>query len=253
MDTSGEVVMSGKVSSISQTPPSCQTPPSEARSRKSVRIEEPTRRQKSSSDCRRRKLFSTDKSPDKTPDKSPDKMLDKMPDDGGCGILTPNSMESRDNPFLPGGELSKEADDLLKRATIIRDQFLLEEEAKRKFLEEERLKQEQEFEEALREKVLNSVVNSPDSDGALPTADPEPVATEDSIAPALVATTASEPRLKENGSKPPGEGASPESVRVEIPKDSDNKDKGSPAGDKNVPDNEETQKDKKKRKCCTIM
>ncbi|XP_041360021.1 uncharacterized protein LOC121376255 isoform X7 [Gigantopelta aegis] len=162
-------------------------------------------------------------------------------------------MESRDNPFLPGGELSKEADDLLKRATIIRDQFLLEEEAKRKFLEEERLKQEQEFEEALREKVLNSVVNSPDSDGALPTADPEPVATEDSIAPALVATTASEPRLKENGSKPPGEGASPESVRVEIPKDSDNKDKGSPAGDKNVPDNEETQKDKKKRKCCTIM
>ncbi|XP_041360017.1 uncharacterized protein LOC121376255 isoform X3 [Gigantopelta aegis] len=163
------------------------------------------------------------------------------------------SMESRDNPFLPGGELSKEADDLLKRATIIRDQFLLEEEAKRKFLEEERLKQEQEFEEALREKVLNSVVNSPDSDGALPTADPEPVATEDSIAPALVATTASEPRLKENGSKPPGEGASPESVRVEIPKDSDNKDKGSPAGDKNVPDNEETQKDKKKRKCCTIM
>ena len=160
-------------------------------------------------------------------------------------------MESRDNPFLPGGELSKEADDLLKRATIIRDQFLLEEEAKRKFLEEEKMKQEEQFDETLREVVLNSV-NSPDSDGAPPTPGPEPV-TEDSIAPALAATTAAEPRLKENGSKPTeGVTASPESVKVEIPKDSD-KDKGSPTSDKNVPDNEETQKEKKKRKCCTIM
>ncbi|XP_056018531.1 uncharacterized protein LOC125668467 isoform X2 [Ostrea edulis] len=35
------------------------------------------------------------------------------------------SLESRDNPFKPDGELSKEAEDILKRATIIRDTFIL--------------------------------------------------------------------------------------------------------------------------------
>ncbi|XP_035829071.1 uncharacterized protein YGR130C-like, partial [Aplysia californica] len=41
------------------------------------------------------------------------------------------SLESRDNPFLPGGDLSREAEDLLSRATIIRDNFYLNEEEKR--------------------------------------------------------------------------------------------------------------------------
>lgn len=36
-------------------------------------------------------------------------------------------MESRDNPFKPDGELCKEAEDILKRATIIRDKFILNE------------------------------------------------------------------------------------------------------------------------------
>lgn len=35
------------------------------------------------------------------------------------------SLESRDNPFIPGGSLDQEAADILKRATIIRDQFIL--------------------------------------------------------------------------------------------------------------------------------
>lgn len=35
------------------------------------------------------------------------------------------SVDSRDNPFLPGGELDKEAEDILSRATIIRDKFIL--------------------------------------------------------------------------------------------------------------------------------
>lgn len=37
------------------------------------------------------------------------------------------SVSSRDNPFLPGGDLRKEADELLSKATIIRDTFILNE------------------------------------------------------------------------------------------------------------------------------
>lgn len=40
------------------------------------------------------------------------------------------SLESRDNPFVPGGSLDQEASDILKRATIIRDQFILSEHRK---------------------------------------------------------------------------------------------------------------------------
>ncbi|GFN94106.1 hypothetical protein PoB_002061200 [Plakobranchus ocellatus] len=47
-------------------------------------------------------------------------------------------LESRDNPFLPGGELSKEAEDLLSRATIIRDNFYLNEEERRVLLEQQK-------------------------------------------------------------------------------------------------------------------
>ena len=35
------------------------------------------------------------------------------------------SVDSRDNPFLPGGDLEKEAEEILSRATIIRDKFIL--------------------------------------------------------------------------------------------------------------------------------
>ena len=36
------------------------------------------------------------------------------------------SVDSRENPFLPGGDLSREADDILARAKIVRDTFILE-------------------------------------------------------------------------------------------------------------------------------
>lgn len=41
-----------------------------------------------------------------------------------------DGLESRDNPFVPGGSLDQEASDILKRATIIRDQFILSEQRK---------------------------------------------------------------------------------------------------------------------------
>ncbi|CAC5419598.1 unnamed protein product [Mytilus coruscus] len=44
--------------------------------------------------------------------------------------VTIPSLESRDNPFVPGGSLDQEASDILKRATIIRDQFILSEQRK---------------------------------------------------------------------------------------------------------------------------
>ncbi|XP_063414912.1 uncharacterized protein LOC134696875 isoform X2 [Mytilus trossulus] len=44
--------------------------------------------------------------------------------------ITVPSLESRDNPFVPGGSLDQEASDILKRATIIRDQFILSEHRK---------------------------------------------------------------------------------------------------------------------------
>lgn len=42
------------------------------------------------------------------------------------------SLESRDNPFVPGGELAIDTDDILKRATIVRDKFILDEQEKQK-------------------------------------------------------------------------------------------------------------------------
>lgn len=40
-----------------------------------------------------------------------------------------HSIDSRDNPFLPGGSLSQEADDILSKATIIRDTFILKDDS----------------------------------------------------------------------------------------------------------------------------
>ncbi|BFZ16920.1 hypothetical protein BsWGS_19959 [Bradybaena similaris] len=49
----------------------------------------------------------------------------------GWPIKRSESLESRDNPFVPGGELSREAEDLLSRATVVRDHFYLNEDEKR--------------------------------------------------------------------------------------------------------------------------
>ncbi|KAK6188119.1 hypothetical protein SNE40_004370 [Patella caerulea] len=50
---------------------------------------------------------------------------------GGWPLRRSASLESRDNPFLPGSPLAKETDDLLKRATIIRDKFYLDKDGNR--------------------------------------------------------------------------------------------------------------------------
>lgn len=47
-------------------------------------------------------------------------------------IKRSQSLESRDNPFVPGGELAIDTDDILKRATIVRDKFILDEQEKQK-------------------------------------------------------------------------------------------------------------------------
>lgn len=54
-----------------------------------------------------------------------------------------SSLESRDNPFVPGGELSREAEALLSRATIIRDHFYLHEEEKRALREQQQQQQQE--------------------------------------------------------------------------------------------------------------
>ncbi|VDI69632.1 Hypothetical predicted protein [Mytilus galloprovincialis] len=56
-------------------------------------------------------------------------ILDSPPA-GHKNIKRTPSLESRDNPFVPGGSLDQEASDILKRATIIRDQFILSEHRK---------------------------------------------------------------------------------------------------------------------------
>lgn len=43
---------------------------------------------------------------------------------------SPKCMESRDNPFLPDSDLSKETDDLLRRSTISRNTVILDDPAK---------------------------------------------------------------------------------------------------------------------------
>ncbi|XP_034314691.2 uncharacterized protein [Magallana gigas] len=53
--------------------------------------------------------------------------LDDLVDDIQIKKTSQPSLESRDNPFKPDGELCKEAEDILKRATIIRDKFILNE------------------------------------------------------------------------------------------------------------------------------
>jgi len=57
--------------------------------------------------------------------------------------VLPISLESRDNPFVPGGELAIDTDDILKRATIVRDKFILDEQEKLKAAENEALNQVQ--------------------------------------------------------------------------------------------------------------
>ncbi|XP_033739008.1 uncharacterized protein LOC117326382 isoform X2 [Pecten maximus] len=54
-------------------------------------------------------------------------ILDSIPS-GPWPIKRSASLESRDNPFVPGSDLCKEAEEILQKATIIRDRFILSDE-----------------------------------------------------------------------------------------------------------------------------
>ncbi|KAL4236904.1 hypothetical protein ACF0H5_005290 [Mactra antiquata] len=60
----------------------------------------------------------------------PNKTDQKPEGEGEWPLKRSQSVNSQDNPFLPGGNLSKEADEILSKATIIRDTFILTEENK---------------------------------------------------------------------------------------------------------------------------
>lgn len=76
-------------------------------------------------------------------------------------IKRSQSLESRDNPFVPGGELAIDTDDILKRATIVRDKFILD--------EQEKLKSENEKSSLVQDKTDGpsdkDVGKSPDTKG----------------------------------------------------------------------------------------
>ncbi|XP_052274157.1 uncharacterized protein LOC127874082 isoform X2 [Dreissena polymorpha] len=88
---------------------------------------------KSQSDCRHVTIVITDTSEDQhssTSGDSPFHPVEERPGspsgtEGSWPLKRSQSIDSRDNPFLPGGNLSKEADEILSKAKIIRDTFIL--------------------------------------------------------------------------------------------------------------------------------
>ncbi|GFR68058.1 hypothetical protein ElyMa_000267200 [Elysia marginata] len=109
------------------------------------------------------------------------------------------SLESRDNPFLPGGELSKEAEDLLSRATIIRDNFYLNEEEKRVLLEQQRLEEEklQQEQQQQQKKTAKHVQIVAHQDGDVTSGQPQAV--EERVCVAAAASSVSAVPTASNG------------------------------------------------------
>ncbi|ESP00461.1 hypothetical protein LOTGIDRAFT_157669 [Lottia gigantea] len=150
-------------------------------------------------------------------------LIEHIPD------ITP-SLESRDNPFLPGSPLAKETEDLLKRATIIRDKFYLDKDGNR--------------------------VETPTSPNGIKgkgdIADNAKVVVEDVVSSVQQEVQAASPSpnspSKENGKV--NDLVTPESVKVEI----NDKDQQAPAGG-NHTDKPTSPKNKKKekKKCCSIQ
>lgn len=123
------------------------------------------------------------------------------------------SVDSRDNPFLPGGELSKEAEEILSRATIIRDKFILKDNES---------------------KLEHNPSSSPKKPEPESEQDALPVEETVSAEVANMAESVANARPKENGQITESEDSlTPGSVKMELMEE--NKDK------------------KKQKKCCTIM
>ncbi|CAL1531145.1 unnamed protein product [Lymnaea stagnalis] len=184
----------------------------------------------------------------------------------GWPLKRSQSLESRDNPFLPGGDLSREAEDLLRRATIIRDNFYLNEEEK-KTLQEQQLLQQKQGKQPRSTKHVQIV----DQDGHTYGSDSSPTssgAVEERISPQSSNTFAAAPapqngddgaQPKENGKAGELTAASPDSGKTAIP-DSDGQSLPlgqtgpgsgglSGGGELQVHDSDK----KKRNKCCSVM
>ena len=123
---------------------------------------------------------------------------------------------------MPDGDLSKEAEDLLARATIIRDKFILNEQG---------------------QVVENdSLLQSANSSPVKQTADPGNGIVEETIAPSSATESHCAPNKPRQNGKLEDSSVSPESVKPEVNSD------GSVNPDRNVKD-----KKKQQQKCCTIM
>lgn len=128
------------------------------------------------------------------------------------------SVDSRDNPFLPGGDLSKEAEEILSRATIIRDKFILKDN------------------ERNQEQISLSSPTKPNPEEPKQEVESNALPVEETVSAEVANMAESVPnaRVKENGQITESEDSlTPGSVKMELMEE--NKDK------------------KKQKKCCTIM
>ncbi|KAK7479839.1 hypothetical protein BaRGS_00028919 [Batillaria attramentaria] len=164
------------------------------------------------------------------------------------------SLESRDNPFLPGGDLSKEAEELLKKATIVRDKFYLDDQGRQQPI------------------IDGGDHNSPrnakeqtshDVDGALPNATSSHAnagVVEERISPTAASKAAAAPGVaphpRENG-KAGDAGTSPDSVKLDVggsPTADGARAGGSDsAGGGGGGDQQDKDKAKRRPKCCVVM
>ena len=133
-----------------------------------------------------------------------------------CIMVSLCSLESRDNPFKPDGELCKEAEDILKRATIIRDTFILN------------------------EKRGNDASKTNSKDTANGDSQGQQIVQEEAISQTSVSESSSSPvsiQPKQNGVE--DKNVSPDSVKVDMDSNAIN--------DVNFKDK------KKQKKCCNVM
>ncbi|XP_064606420.1 uncharacterized protein LOC135471223 isoform X3 [Liolophura sinensis] len=142
--------------------------------------------------------------------------------------------ESRDNPFIPDGELSKETDELLKRATIVRDKFYLDQQERKA-------------------KGLDSTDNvnvekSPVQESVVAPVSAQPAhAHAKSSQPACAEV---KPRMRENGRVE--DSVSPEGIKADIDKGAaEPVVDGSKTPAESPGDNGKEKK--KQKKCCSIM
>ncbi|XP_060077856.1 uncharacterized protein LOC132557376 isoform X2 [Ylistrum balloti] len=147
-------------------------------------------------------------------------ILDSIPP-GPWPIKRSASLESRDNPFVPGSDLCKEAEEILQKATIIRDRFILRDEAV----------------DTPDGEVTSETQSQPNSPGN----GKDCSVVEEALSPQTSAPVNTAPKARQNGKI--DDSVSPTTVKVEVGG-------GQSDGLTVVGDS----KDKKKqKKCCNIM